>query len=381
MREVVVLGVGMHKFGRFPGKEYYDMGRDAIVRALEDSGIEWKDVQALYCGHSYAGMGAGGNILAQLGLTGIPVFNVELGCACGSSAMGLAYQAIATGLLDVACAVGVEKMPRGMLPAENFPHWLRVAGIGIHPVVLALQAQRRMKEYGITREQLAKVSIKSHNNAALCPYAHYQDNANMTVEDVLKSRMVCDPITVMQIAPVSEGAAAAILCAKEVLKEYPRRNSKPITIAAFTSGTARYVHPYSTLNSIPQVCKGGKDVVRKAYEAAGCGPEDLDIAQVEDAYTIVEMESCEVIGICGEGEMGKLVDDGATLLDGRIPVNTDGGILSRGNCIGGCALASIAETVWQLRNEAGPRQVAGAKIGLAYSTGVPSSATATILKR
>lgn len=381
MREVVMLGVGVHKFGRFPGKEHIEMGRDAIIEALKDAGVTWNQVEALYCGHTYAGIGAGGNIITQLGLTGIPVYNLELGCAAGSVIVGLAYQAIGTGIYDLVCVVGIEKMQKGLLPAENFPSWMRMTGVGIYPVSMALQCHRRMKEYGLTREQLAKVAIKSHNNAALCPYAHYQNDAGMTVEDVLNARMVADPLTIMQVAPVSEGAAAAILCAKDALKRYPDHNRKPLTIAAYADGTGEYVHPYSVIRHVPFQNKSGVSTMKKAYEMAGCGPEDIGVAQVEDAYTIIEMECYEVIGICKEGEMGKLVDEGAVELNGRIPVGTDGGKMSRGNAIGACALASLAENVWQMRGEAGKRQIPKVpNLSLLFATGVPWATTAIILK-
>ena len=381
MREVVLLGVGVHKFGRFPGKEHYEMGRDAITEALKDAGATWNDMQALYCGHTYAGIGAGGNIILQFGMTGIPVYNVELGCAAGSAIVGLAYEAIATGLHDVVCVVGIEKMKKGLLPAENFPFWMRATGIGIYPVSMALQCHRRMKEYGLTREQLAKVAIKSHDNAALCPHAHYQDNAGMTIDDVLNARMVADPLTLMQIAPVSEGAAAVVLCAKEALNRFPNHNKKPLTIAAYAAGSGEYVSPYSISRHAPFQNKSGVSTMKKAYEMAGCGPEDVGVAQVEDAYTIIEMECYEVIGICKEGEMGKLVDEGTVGLNGRIPVGTDGGKMSRGNAIGACALASLAENVWQMRGHAGKRQIPRVpNLSVLFATGVPWCTTAVILK-
>lgn len=382
MREVVLLGVGVHKFGRFPGKEYYEMGRDAVNDALKDAGVTWPDMQAFYCGHTYAGIGAGGNIVTQLGMTGIPIYNIEMGCAAGSGIFGLAYEAIATGQFDIACVVGVDKLAKGLLPAENFPHWMRVTGLGIYPVSMALQAHRRMKEYGLTREQLAKVAVKSHKNASLCPNAHYQQFGNMTIEDVYNAKMVCDPLTIVQIAPTSEGAAAAILCSKDALKRFKNRNQEPVTVASYAVGSGEYVHPYSVLRHAPMQNKGGVTVCKRAYEMAGCGPEDIGIAQVEDAYTIIEMECYEVIGICKEGEMGKLVDEGAVELTGRIPVGTDGGKMSRGNSIGACALASLAENYWQMKGQAGKRQIPKRpNLSMLFATGVPWMGTAVILKR
>jgi acetyl-CoA acetyltransferase len=379
MREVVILGVGMHKFGRFPGKTFEELARDAIRAAMKDAGVTWKDIQALYAGHSYSGTGAGCTVANQMGLTAIPVINIELGCTTGIGIVGLAYQAIAGGFYDVVCAVGFEKIPKGILPADEFPQWSRVTGIALYPVLYAWLAQRFMRDYGVTREQMAKVSIKSHNNAALNPYAHYRDNANLTVEDVLNSRMIADPITVLQIAPVSEGAVATILGAKEIAHRFP--DARPINLASFALRTAGYVHPYSFIDFIPQVAKQGRAAAFEAYEKAGVGPEDLDVVACHDAYTIAEMEDYQVLDLCPEGECGKLVDEGATEITGRIPVNTDGGMLSRGNVIGACAMASLAEVVWQLRGEAGPRQVKDPKVGLVYAVGIGPVIGAAILKK
>lgn len=379
MREVVILGVGMYKCGRFPGKTFDELGRDAIREALKDAGASWKDIQALYAGHSYSGTGAGCTVANQLGLTGIPIVNMEMGCTTGIGITGLAYQAVAGGFYDVVCVVGFEKLSKGILPADEFPLWSRTAGISLYPVLYAWLAQKYMREYEVTKEQMAKVSIKSHNNAALNPYAHYRDNANMTVEDVLNSRMIADPITVMQIAPVSEGAAAAIVCAKEVAYRFPQ--AKPVTLAAFALKTAGYVHPYSFLDFIPQAAKNGREAAFEVYNKAGIGPEDLDIVACHDAYTIAEMEDYQVLGLCEEGECGKLVDEGATEITGRIPVNTDGGMLSRGNVIGACAMASLADVVWQLRGEAGPRQIKKHNVGLVFAVGIGPVIGAAIVKK
>lgn len=379
MREVVVLGVGMHKCGRFPDKTFDDVARDAITAALKDAGATWKDIQVLYGGHSYSGTGATQTVASQLGLTGIPIVNMEMGCTTGIGITGLAYQAVAAGYYDVACVVGYEKLPKGILPADEFPYWSRVTGISLYPVLYAWLAQKYMREYEVTREQMAKVSIKSHNNAALYPYAHYRENANLTVEDVLNSRMIADPITVMQIAPVSEGATAAILCAKEVAHRFTE--AKPVTIASFALRSADYVHPYSVVDFIPQAASQGKVAAQMAYEQAGVGPEDLDIAACHDAYTIAEMEDYQVLGLCKEGECGKLVDEGATEITGQIPVNTDGGMLSRGNVIGACAMASMADVVWQLRGEAGPRQIKKHNVGLVFAVGIGPTMGAAIFKK
>lgn len=378
MREVVIIGVGMHKCGRFPGKTYAEMAGEAITAALHDSGVAWKEVQAAYCAHSYAGTGAGSRVVDQLGKTGIPVYTIEEGCSGGASANGMAFQSIATGLYDVVCAVGFEKMPKGILPADEFPEWTRVTGLAAYPILEAWLAHEYMTKWGITREHLAKVSIKSHNNAALNPYAHYQDNANMSIEDVLNSRMIAEPLTVMQIAPVSEGASAAILCAKEVAHRY---TGKPVTVASFSLKSGSYAHPSSVLDMVPTSTISGRQSVKEAYERAGCGPEDLDIMGCHDAYTITEIEDYVVNGLCKEEDIGHMIDEGAFEIGGKIPVNTDGGMMSRGNVIGACSLASIIEIVWQMRGQAGKRQLDKCRVGLVTSVGIGPIITATILKK
>ncbi|MFC1919265.1 thiolase family protein [Chloroflexota bacterium] len=379
MREVVVIGVGMHKFGRFPDKSFVDIATDAVTEALADAGAEWKDIEAVYGAHSYQHTGATNKLAFRLGLTGVPIYNVELGCSGGSAVCGMAYQAVASGIYDVACAVGFEKIPRGILPADEFPEWMRKAGIAVYPVIYAWAAQKYMREYGLKREHLARISIKSHNNAALNQYAHYQDCAGWSLEDVLNARVIADPLTMVEIAPVSEGAAAAIICAKEIASRFT--NAKPITIAAYSQKSAMFVNPYDIFDWLTSASKATKAAAHDVYEMAGCGPEDLDIVQCHDAYSIAELIDYEDLGLCSEGEALHLVEAGDTEISGRIPVNTDGGMMSRGNAIGACALASVCETVWQLRGEAGKRQVDNPKIGLSFSLGIGPNLNVAILKR
>ncbi|MFC2065666.1 thiolase family protein [Chloroflexota bacterium] len=379
MREVVIAGVGMHRFGRFPENDFVDLATHAVIEALKDASVEWKDVQSVWGSHSYGQTGATNKIIYQLGLTGIPVFNVELGCSGGSAVVGMAYQAIASGFVDIACAVGFEKMAKGILPADEFPEWMTKTGIAVYPAMNAWAAQTYMREYGLTKEHLAKVAIKSHNNAALNPYAHYQDCAGWTIEQVLNARMIADPLTLTQIAPVSEGAAAAILCTREVADKLGV--SKPVSIAAYSQKSGIFVKPFNMFDWIPIASKATQAAAKEAYEQAGCGPDDLDIVQCHDAYTIAEIIDYENLGLCAQGEGWQLVEEGATELTGRIPVNTDGGMMSRGNALGACALACVCETVWQLRGEAGKRQIEDPKIGLTVQLGIGPNLNILILKK
>lgn len=373
LREVVVLGVGMHPFGRFPDKQLWDLGRHAVLNALADAGIQWKEVEALYAGSMFGGSGVGNNILKELGLTGIRVANLEAACSSGPGAFSEAYLSIGSGLYDVAVAVGVEKQPRGMIPLANFPLWMRRTGLVHAPGFYSQEAQVHMKKYGTTVEQFAKVSVKSHKNASLSPYAHYQNFPNLTVEEVLNSRMICDPLTIYMMAPADDGGAAAVLCAKSVARRYTSK--KCVTIASCMMGGGIY-HRY-TLQEPPRMMS---QLARKAYEMAGMGPKEMDVVECQDAMASAEILSYETLGLCPEGEGGRMIDEGRTEIGGDIPVNTDGGYLSRGNAAGATGLAAIAEIAWQLRGEAGPRQVKGAKAGLNENFGAGPNGSITILK-
>ena len=374
MREVVILGAGMHKFGRFPEKSFVDLAEVAIVEALKDAGIQWPDVQALYAANALAGPSTGNNVIQRMGQTGIPAINVEAYCAGGLVACKLAYQAIATGFCDIAVAVGFEKQERGFIPVLGAPWWETRLGLHVMPGDSALDAQRHMHLYGTTREQLAKIAVKNHRNAALAPYAHLP-NASLTVEEVLNSTMICEPLTMLMISAPSDGAAALVLCSQDVVRKHP--DKKPVTIAAITHNTAKYFDLEYEIN------EARRRAAREAYEMAGCGPEDLDFALLHDATVIFEIRQYEEVGLCQEGEGGRLIDEGITELSGRVPVNTDGGFLGRGNAPSADSGSWIAEAVWQLRGEAGPRQVPDAKIGLIChgGYGVPIHGAAMILKR
>lgn len=378
MREVVVLGVGMHRFGRFPDKSYALLGRDAILSALRDAGVAWRDMQALYAGSMYFGSAWGNVIMAQLGKTGAPVLNIENACATGSAVFMQAYQAVAGGFYDVVCAVGAEKQPRGLIALPQYPMWQRYMGLASGAASHAFEAQRLIYEKKATREQLAMAAIKSHNNASLCPYAHYPNNAGMTIEDVISARVICYPLTIYEMCPTSEGSAAVILCAREVAQKYS--NSIPITVAACVATSGVY-DKYLSVGLGANDTSLSKVLAPKAYEAAGIGPKELDVVEVEDACVAAEIAKYETLGLCAEGEGGRMLQEGETEITGRIPVNTDGGHVSRGNPMGAAALAETIEIVWQLRGLAGPRQVQGAKVGLVEAYGAGPNEVITILKR
>ena len=379
MREVCIIGVGIHRFGRFPDKTFIDLGAKATLEALNDAKVGWEKIQAAYCGSVYSGSGAGSNMLAEVGLSGIPIMGVEAACAAGGVALRLGYQAIARGEFDMALAVGFEKMPRGFIVSPRFQEWERQMGLGVNPIWMALAAQRHMAEYGTTVDQLAKVSVKSHQNGSLNPNAMYQKA--LSYGEIINSPMVCDPLHLLMLCAPNEGAAAAILCSKDKAAQF---TNKPVTIAACELRSALHVsdrnlgvHYAGTVRK-PTVIER---VSQAAYEAAGIGPQDLSLIELQDTDAASEIIYSEELGLCKEGEGGRLIDEGATEISGRIPINVSGGLLSKGEPVGASALGQIHEIVLQLRGEAGPRQVNKARTGLSHVYGGGGYSCVTILKR
>jgi len=375
MREVVVAGVGICRFGRYPDRDYQDLGREAVMNALKDADFQWKGIQAVFCANAYSGMGVGHNIAAQIGKTGIPIVNVENACSGGASAFRLCYQSIATGLYDVCLAVGVEKIPGGLLDDTSWPEYERDMGFNVQPANYALDIQRHMQEYGSTVKQFAMVTVKNRKNGVLNPYAGFRKE--VTLEEVLDSRMIATPLRLLMCCANGDGAAAAILCSAKMLKSKARN----VTVAAsvLTSET------YGNMKGAGSINIHNPDrtelAARQAYEASGYGPEDMDLVEVYDTMSSAELTSGEKLGLCKKGEYGHLLEQGTFDLGGKLPINTSGGLMSRRHPLSASGLAQIAEILWQLRGEAGPRQVAGARLGMAHCLGTPGNCAITILKK
>lgn len=366
MREVCVVGVGMHKFGRWPEKGAGDLVREAILAALDDAGAEFRDIEAGFSGRVQDVTGTGQRVFGEVGQTGILIDNVEKACASASTAVRIATWVVGAGLYDVVLCTGVEKMRRGLLGApasEADASYSQLMGMGIMPAEYAMRAQRHMAEYGSTREMFAQVAVKSHRNGALNPYAQYQ--TPLTLEEVMKSRMIADPLTLYQCSPSTDGATAAVICAREVADRF---GGRPITIAGWGSGTPAY----SPVSLGGDVAEGFiQKVSKEAYERAGVGPEEIDVCQVHDAFSAGEVFAVEELGFCASGEGGRFIWEGRADINGDKPVNTDGGLESRGHPMGATGIAQIAEIVRQLRGEAGPRQVPGdPRVGLTHNVGV-----------
>jgi len=368
MREVCIVGVGLHKFGRWPDKRVEDTGREAILAALEDAGADFRDMQAGFCGRVFNPEGTGQRVFGEIGESGILIDNVEKACASSSTAVRIATWAIGAGLYDVCLCVGVEKMQRGLVGAipegmESRASYAQLMGLGIMPAQYALGARRHMKEYGTTPEMFAQVAVKNHQNSTMNPYAQYQ--TAFTLEEVLNVRMIADPLTLYQCSPTTDGASAAVVCAKEVAHRF---QDKPITIAGWASGTPEY----QSVGIGGDVSEGMvARLADECYERAGVGPQDVDVAQVHDAFSSGEILAIEECGFCPTGEGGRFIWEGKADIGGQLPVNTDGGLESRGHPQGATGIAQLTEIVRQLRGEAGPRQVPGnPKVGLTHNVGV-----------
>jgi len=381
VRQVFIAGVGLTRFDTYDGqqgrprKEFYDLGSEAILKALKEAGMEWKEIQAAFCGSVYCGTASGHQTIEKIGMTGIPIVNVENACSSGSSAFRLAYQSIAAEIYDVAIAVGFETMPRGLIRSTAWPEWQRKMGFNVQPASYAMAAVRYMEETGATEEDFARVTVKNRRNGALNPFARFQKP--VTIEEVLASRMVAKPLRLLHACPLADGGAAVILCCKEKLKS----KEKMVTVAAsvLTSGT--YGHVYGGGSVKIHTPDTVEISVKQAWEMSGYGPEDMDVVQAYDTMAPGELWDLERMGFCAKGEAPRLLREGYFDLNGKLPVNTDGGLMSRGHPLGATALAQIIEIYRQIRGEAGPRQVEGAKIGLAHAMGAGPNSSVTILKR
>lgn len=372
MREVAVIGVGMHPFGRFTEKPMEDMAREAAIQALKDANVEWKDIPAAYCGHVYQGMVPGQRMLAELGYTGIPIINVEGACAAGSIAVRECYYGIALGRWDLCMALGIEKMTHGLIPMPGIRPLESVMGYQVFPAAYGMIFRRYHELYGLTIEQLAKISVINHNNGCLNPNSKYK--LHLTIEDIQNARMICDPMTMYHCCPNTDGAACAILCAKEKAHKYV--SGPLVTIAASQLVSNNYESVSLLENCVT------KRVCDQAYEQAGIGPEDLDLIELHDCFTMAEAWHLGNMGICKIGEEGRLIDSGDIEIGGRIPVNPSGGLLSKGHPVGATGVAQVCEVAWHLRGQAGERQVEGAKVGLTHCHGAQGAACAVhILKR
>jgi len=363
MTEVFVVGIGMTKFGKPPDRAVADLGTEAVLEAIRDADIDPRRIEAAYCGHVFQGMVAGQRVLAQTGLAGIPLTNVEDACSSGAVAIREASLAIRAGEHDVVLALGMEHLTtrfRGALtPAEDDLE----ASVGLTmPAIYAMRARRHMEEFGTTRRQLALVSVKNKRNASLNPLSQFQKP--VSVEEVITSRPIAEPLCLYDCSPVSDGAAAVILCSDRRLRQLTRRR-RPIRLAAAALRTGEVESGLPSMAFEPLT----RRTAEAAYEQAGVGPKEIGLAEVHDCFTIAEVLRVEGLGLFPVGEYPVRLERGEADIGGALPVNPSGGLLGKGHPLGATGVAQVVELVRQLRGEAGPRQVAGARVGLAHCRG------------
>lgn len=380
--DIVVAGVGMHPFGRFDGVTPSQMGQLAVTRALADAGLRWTDVDAAYFATMYLPATSGARTLKPLGATGIPISDVEAACASGGVAMKQAMIGLRSGEYDTVAVVGVEKMPRGFMdPAAIFDPWQVEMGLAVNPAYWAMRANRHMAEHGTTEAQIAAVAVKNHRHSVHNENAMYRKE--FSLDEILASKLVCDPIRLLEICAPNEGAAAVILTRADV--SHP--GSRPAVrvracaqvLAEFSADWRAPMHSLSARanDAVPPTTRAAQ----KAFAQAGVGVDEVDCFEVQDTDAFSELEAYEHLGLCAAGESGRLIDEGMTALGGPRPVNASGGLISKGEPVGASHLGQVVEIVQQLRGAAGRRQVPGAQIGLAHVLGAAGNCAVTILSR
>jgi benzoylsuccinyl-CoA thiolase BbsB subunit len=377
MREVAVIGVGQSMFGKFPHKNAAELGGEAVKEALNDCGIFPKDIQVAYAARSYDTNCTAQAVLKEVGISSLEMVNVENACAGGSTAFRGVWKEIASGHYDIGIAIGVESMTTSPIAGKLIPpekdDLEGLLGLTM-PAMFGMIARRQMEGHDATVEDFAMVSVKNHLHGLLNPRAQYRKE--FTVEEVLNSRMISDPITQLMCCPTTDGAAAAIMCSLDVAKKY---TTKPVRVLASTLLTGDYKYFQK------DICASivGSKTAKMAYEMAGCEPKDIDLVEMHDAFANEEVLRYEDLMLCDPGRGIELLRSGATKIGGRIPVNPSGGLLSLGHPLSASGVRTICEIVLHLRGEAGSRQTPYAKVGLAHMlgglvTGLEHGVTASI---
>jgi acetyl-CoA acetyltransferase len=378
MSDVYILGVDMIKFGRFPETSVPRLGAQAALMALDDAGLNIKDMEALYCGNlGQAGAMVGQRVLAEIGQTGIPVVNCANACATGATAFREGWMAIKAGVYDVVLAVGVEQMGRGLLGGGGAKKGIPTEGLlgsGTMPCVFAEAGMEHSRKYGTTFEQFAKVSVKNHHHSTMNAKAMYQ--IETPLDTVMNSEMISYPNTKLMCSVNVDGSAAAVLISERKLKEIGSKRAVKVRASVLTSD------PYQERNlQMPDVNTCTQKAAAKAYEMAGVGPEDIDLVELHDCFATAEILHYGNLGLGKAEDAGRMIDEGETALGGRVPVNVSGGLLSKGHPLGATGIANIYEVSTHLRGEAGARQVEGAKFGLTHVIGLGSACGIHILEK
>jgi acetyl-CoA acetyltransferase len=363
MNNVYITGGAMTRFGRHTGVLAPELAQDAILKAMHDAGVQPRDVQAIYCANVLGGMILGQVIVRDLGFGGIPVYNVENACASGATGVHLARHAMVAGEYETVLVFGIEQLTAlggGTIPLQRNDHKTELyarAGM-VLPAVYAMRGTRFMHERGATPADLAAVAVKNRHNGSLNEYAQQRTPASL--EEVLASRMIADPLTLLQCCPSQvDGAAAVVLSTRRPSQGKPVKVLSSVVVSGVRE-TARDDILDAEITA---------RAARQAYEKAGLGPNDVNVVELHDAFTIAELLYYEALGLAAPGEAVALLHSGATRLGGRVPVNPSGGLLAKGHPLGATGVAQMVEVMWHLQGRAGARQVEGARIGLTQCTG------------
>lgn len=364
MSDVYIIGTDMIKFGRFPERTVACLAADAALLALDDCYLSIDRMQALYCGNvmnAYSMIGQ--QMLALIGQTGMPVTNVANACATGATAFRDAYLAVRSGEHDLVLAVGVEQMGKGLIGGGRGISTEGILGSGTNPTMFAEIGMEHSRLYGTTFEQFAKVSVKNHFHSTLNPKSMYRRETPL--EEVMAAEMISYPNTKLMCSVNVDGAAAAVLATGKKVRELGLAGQAVKVRASIMTS-----NPFAKRQlAMPDFSSVSRLAVRQAYERASVGPEDLDLVELHDCFATAELVHYENLGLCADGDAGKLIDSGETALGGRIPVNVSGGLLSKGHPLGATGIANIYEVSSHLRERAGERQVEGAKLGLTHVVG------------
>jgi acetyl-CoA acyltransferase len=376
--DVYILGTDMIKFGRFPDRSVPSLGAEAALLALDDANLTIQDMEAVCCGNlGQAGGMVGQRILQEIGQTGVPVVNCANACATGATAFREAWMGIKAGLYDLVLAVGVEQMGRGLLGGAGGAKGIPKEGLlgsQTMPAVFAEAGMEHSRKYGTTFEQFAKVSVKNHQHSTRNPKAMYQ--IETPLETVMNAEMIAYPNTKLMCSVNVDGAAAAILASEKKARELGMGRAVRVKASVLTSD------PWQERDLVmPDVNSCTRLAAKTAYEMAGVGPEDVDLVELHDCFATAEILHYENLGLCGEGEAGRMIDEGESAHGGRVPVNVSGGLLSKGHPLGATGIANIYEISTHLRGEAGARQVEGARIGLTHVIGLGSACAIHVLEK
>jgi acetyl-CoA acetyltransferase len=361
MPDVFVTGGAMIAMGRYPGSSYAGLAVPAVLNALADASVTREQIGAVYCGHAFGGMLTGQRIIKEIGLGGIPVLNVDNACSGSASALNQAYHAVREGRHDTALVIGVDKLTQfggGVLPLCTDDSEVR-QGLTM-PALYAMRARRYLYERDAEVADLAQVSVKARRHSARNPYAQYRNP--VTIGEVLSSRPIADPLTLLQCCPTGDGAAAVVIASDSFSKRMGRPSMRiaasVVHSGQVTNGFRNMLRPEITFNCAAE-----------AYREAAIGPEDLDVVELHDAFTIAELLYYEALGLCAVGDSLGFLRSGASTYGGKVVVNPSGGLLSKGHPVGASGVAQVVEMFWQLTERAGSRQAPGARVGLTHVTG------------